>query len=246
MSTLTIGTDCSGMEAPIQALQNLGIPFDHIFSSDTDQYVRTTINENFAPKHLFTDCTTRPPQQTPHVDVYMAGFPCQPFSTAGKREGFQDAQGRGLIYSTMVSYIQHNFPAIFIFENVKGLIHHDQGRTLQRILADLQGIRYNNYQAYDIYHQVLNTKDHGIPQNRPRWYCVGVLKGKGSTLKPFSFPNTVPMQPMHKFLDTVTSSRPLTKRTDNLSHQAALNIAKAKHQIQQKYQNWQNDPIIVD
>jgi DNA (cytosine-5)-methyltransferase 1 len=91
------------------------------------------------------------------VDVYVAGFPRHPFSTAGKREGFQDTQGRGMIYSTMVSYIQHHSPTIFVLESCKGLTHHDQGKTLKRISQDLKNILYNNSEAYDIYQTVLNT-----------------------------------------------------------------------------------------
>ena len=95
---LVVGTDCSGLEAPIQALDNIGIVYQHAFSSDTDAECRKTISANFKPVQIYNDVRTRDNNSAPDVDVYVAGFPCQPFSTAGKGEGFEDTQGRGSIF----------------------------------------------------------------------------------------------------------------------------------------------------
>ena len=96
---LRVGTDCSGIEAPIQALQNLQVPFEHIFSCDSDASCRKTIEANFPPKHFYDDIRSRDNSKVASVDLYVAGFPCQPFSSAGKKQGFADSQGRGEIFS---------------------------------------------------------------------------------------------------------------------------------------------------
>ena len=82
MKILSVGTDCSGMEAPIQALQNMQIPIDHVFSCDNCPKVVSTIKANHQPKQFFNDIKERNNEVAPYVDLYVAGFPCQSFSTA--------------------------------------------------------------------------------------------------------------------------------------------------------------------
>ncbi len=180
---LTIGTDCSGMEAPLQALANMKIPHDHLFSCDHDPSVQATIRANFAPRILFEDLLTRDNNLAPAVDVYVAGFPCQPFSIGGKQQGFEDNKGRGIIFWSIREYIDLKRPKIFILENVRGLTSLQEGRYLSQILQSLRSIGSSTEQnsseksgAYQIYHKVLNTRENGIPQHRERWYCVGIRK----------------------------------------------------------------------
>ena len=91
---LTVGTDCSGLEAPIQALNNIGIQHSHLFSCENDIHCRKTILNNFPPLVLQEDTSKRQLSSTPKVDLYICGFPCQAFSTMGKQKGMKDPRGR--------------------------------------------------------------------------------------------------------------------------------------------------------
>lgn len=87
---ITIGTDCSGIEAPIQALKQLGIPFQHKWSCEIDKFARQSILANYQPEILYEDITKRDHSQLPDVDIYVCGFPCQSFSLMGKKLGTND------------------------------------------------------------------------------------------------------------------------------------------------------------
>ena len=103
---LLVGTDCSGIEAPLQALDNLGMEYTHVFSSESNPHLEKFIDANFKPTTFYKDIKTRDNSNTPYVDLYVAGFPCQPFSVAGKQQGFKDSQGRGTIVGHCIDYIQ--------------------------------------------------------------------------------------------------------------------------------------------
>ena len=173
---LRIGTDCSGIEAPIQALKQLCIPFEHIFSSDIDKFVIKSIKANYSPNLLFGDpdgsyqdgdITIRDIKDVPDIDLYVCGFPCQPFSTAGDRKGFNDT--RGNVFWSCLDVIKKKKPKYFILENVRGLISHNKGETFKTILGAL-----NKLDEYTVNYKILNTKDYGIPQNRERIYIIGI------------------------------------------------------------------------
>ena len=89
-SSITVGTDCSGMETPLTALSNLGVKYLSKFCCDNEREVLKSIKANFRPEVICADIQSRDHQGTPKVDRYIAGFPCQPFSTAGKQQGFQE------------------------------------------------------------------------------------------------------------------------------------------------------------
>lgn len=144
---IKIGTDCSGMEAPIQAMKNLGIPYHHIFSCDFDDGVKNTIEANFKPEVMYGDITKRDNSKVQHVDIYIAGFPCQPFSTAGKQQGFADERGRGVIFYNILDYIERKRPSVFILENVKGLVTLENGKYMKSILSSLQSIKTKKSQV---------------------------------------------------------------------------------------------------
>lgn len=185
---LRVGTDCSGIEAPIQALTNLKINFKHYFSSDIDKYCRESIKANYEPEILYEDMTKRENKDLPNIDLYVCGFPCQPFSTfslAEKRLGSQDK--RGNIMLECIDVIIKKLPKIFILENVKGFITSEKGKNYEYLINTLKDIK-----KYDIYNKVLNTKDYGLPQNRERLYIIGIIKDIKK--KDFQFPQKIEMK----------------------------------------------------
>merc|ERR1719468_941385 len=194
MKSLRLGTDCSGMERPAMALKNLGVHVDHQFACDVNAHAKSTIMANFPPKVFFDDLTTRDNEKAPTVDMYVAGFPCQPFSTAGLQQGFKDVRGRGEIFFSVLDYIEAKQPSVFVLENVSGLVKINGGEYFKAILASLEALG-----TYNIYHQLLDTKQQGIPQSRRRVYMVGIKKScdKGT----FTFPEPVKMPSIESFLD---------------------------------------------
>ena len=110
-------------------------------------------------------------QSIGHVDVICGGFPCQTFSIAGNRRGFEDT--RGTLFFEIARFASILKPRILFLENVKGLLNHDKGRTFETILQTLDEL------GYDVEWQVLNSKDFGVPQNRERVFIIGHLRGEG-------------------------------------------------------------------
>jgi DNA (cytosine-5)-methyltransferase 1 len=203
---LRIGTDCSGIEAPIQALRQLGIPHRHVWSSDIDKFCIQSIKANYEPERLYGDpngpypggdITNRDNSTLPDIDLYICGFPCQPFSTAGQRKGFEDK--RGNVFWSCLDVIKLKQPKYFILENVKGLLCHDKenkkdkyGRTWSIIWNEIQGLEEF---GYNVKWKVMNTRDYGIPQNRERVYIVGVKE------KDFKWPEKIEMDDIKKYID---------------------------------------------
>jgi DNA (cytosine-5)-methyltransferase 1 len=180
---LKVGTDFSGIGSPEAALKRLGLPHENIFACDIDKYAKKSYLELNNPKTFYQNITTRDHKEVEQLDLYVAGFPCQAFSLAGKREGFSD-KTRGTLFFDVAEFIRINQPNCFILENVKGLISHDGGRTFQTILDVLSngGGTINGQMGldsisdglgYHVYYKVLNSKDYGIPQNRERIFIVG-------------------------------------------------------------------------
>ena len=193
MRTIRIGTDCSGIEAPIQALKKLKIKYSHEWSCEIDKHAQKSIKANYNPKTLYDDITKRQVSKLPDIDIYVCGFPCQTFSIAGNRQGFNDT--RGIIFFHCIKVIRKKQPTVFILENVKGLLSHDNGDTWKTVLNIL-----NKLKDYNIYHKVLNTRHYGIPQNRERIFIVGIKKSQMNE-KVFEFPQKKKMKDVHSYID---------------------------------------------
>lgn len=179
---MKLGTDFSGIGAPEMALKYLGIDFESVFACEIDKYARQSFKQLHNTKKFYNDITKRNHKEVEQLDLYVAGFPCQAFSMAGKRKGFEDT--RGTLFYNVAEFIKINKPKVFVLENVKGLVSHDSGKTFQTIIDILSnnGGTQNGQISldmlddglgYHIYWQVLNTKNYGIPQNRERIFIVG-------------------------------------------------------------------------
>ena len=191
MKTLKIGTDCSGIEAPIQALKLFkDISISHEFSSEIDSYAKKSLLANYEPKLFFEDVCSK--RDLPKLDIYVAGPPCQNSSLAGNRLGSKDV--RANIFYNCLETIEKSLPTIFILENVKGILSVEKGTFWSNILLHL-----NKLKDYEVYYKVLNTKDYEIPQNRERIFIVGLKKSK--IIKEFKFPDPVPCKDIKLFVD---------------------------------------------
>lgn len=170
------------------ALHNVGA--ECVFASEIDKFARDTYIENFKKKspklfknnHFNDDITTIEKEnikdKIPDFDILCGGFPCQPFSQAGFKKGFDD--DRGNLFFHIAQIIKEKQPQAFLLENVRHLVSHDSGRTFSTIRQILE-----NELGYSFYSQIIKASDFGLPQHRPRIFIVGF---KNDTLNIFEFP----------------------------------------------------------
>ena len=172
-----------------QACKENGIIPECVFSSDIDESCRFTYEENFHEMPA-GDITEVDEKKIPNHDVLFAGFPCQPFSIIGHRQGFNDI--RGTLFFDIVRVLKAKKPKAFILENVKQLVGHDKGRTLKIILETLR-----EELGYTVKYTVLNALDYGLPQKRERVIIVGHKEPIA-----FNFPPPVkPFIPLSEILE---------------------------------------------
>lgn len=141
-----------------------------VFSSEWDKYAQKTYEANFneVPEG---DITLIHEEDVPKFDILLAGFPCQPFSSIGKREGFKH-KTQGTLFYDVARIIDHHKPKAFLLENVSGLLTHDDGRTFTTIISTLVEL------GYEVEYKILDASDYGVPQKRERIYIVGFNKRK--------------------------------------------------------------------
>lgn len=161
--------------------------FESVFSNDFEPACKITYDLNFETSKLhIQDIREIVPETLPDFDFLLGGFPCQAFSIAGHRQGFNDEKNRGNLFFYIAKILEIKQPTGFLLENVKNLVSHDGGRTFQIIQTILQEL------GYHIKFQVLNTMEYGnVPQNRERIYIVG-FKEFQSCLQ-YSFPTPIPL-----------------------------------------------------
>jgi DNA (cytosine-5)-methyltransferase 1 len=159
----------------------LGIEYHEVFACDMDKFARETFIHNYGEPDYYPRNVYEREIPSESLDIYMTSPPCQAFSMAGKRLGKYDK--RGVLFFNSHEFIQKNQPRFFIFENVKGLLSDDEGKTFNEWLNYLGGKSINGNPVlfpheesvpYHLYWKVLNAKEHGVPQNRERVFLVGI------------------------------------------------------------------------
>lgn len=246
MEKIKLATVFSGIGAIEQALTRLNYNFSIEFACDIDTFVKKTYFANYPidEDHWYDDIHNIDGKQyTGKIDLFVGGSPCQSFSMVGKRRGFEDF--RGLLVFEFIRLVDEIRPTIFIFENVKGLLSHDSGRTWEILESKFQSL------GYQICPKVLNAKDFGIPQNRERLFVVGFRENRK-----FKFPNPIPLKikmedlledvpPTKYFLpekgiEFVTDPKNIQKRYTQIDGDVAL-CQKANQQF-----NWHGDFVTQD
>lgn len=178
---LRVGSDFSGVGAFNQALIRLGVEYKEVFACDMDKFARETFIHNYGELEYYPINVYDREIPSQSLDIYMTSPPCQAFSLAGKRLGKDDK--RGILFFNSHEFIQVNKPRFFIFENVRGLLSDDGGKTFQEWCNMLGGksvngvpvlFPYEDSVPYHLYWQVLNAKHHGVPQNRERVFLIGI------------------------------------------------------------------------
>lgn len=239
---IRIGTIFSGIGAAEFALKRLGLRHEIIFAGDIDAYVKQSYYANYdIGESAWHDDVTKfdATLYRDRIDLLVGGSPCQAFSSVGKKLGLEDT--RGTLFYEYARVVKECQPKVFIYENVKGLKTHDKGRTwavVQKVFEEL---------GYKIKHQLLNSKNFGIPQSRERVFIVGF---KDHSVE-FDFPNPIKLErTMQDFLEDyidskyylkekgvkfVTSSKNKSKKFTQINGEVML-CQKANQQF-----NWHGD-----
>jgi DNA (cytosine-5)-methyltransferase 1 len=241
-STIKIGTLFSGIGAIETAFKRLKLKHSIVFAGDIDPHVKKSYLANYKlnESDWHNDVTKfNAEKYKGKIDLLVGGSPCQAFSMVGKRLGLEDI--RGTLFYDFARIVSQTEPNVFIFENVKGLVNHDGGRTWQVVRQVFHDL------GYKIFPMVLNSKDFGIPQNRERVFVVA-FRDKNAA---FEFPKKIQLKHtmqdfLEDFIDSkyylkekgikfVTSSKNRNKRYTQINGNIAL-CQKANQQF-----NWHGD-----
>lgn len=191
--TVRLGTCFSGIGAIEHALQRLKVKTEIVFAGDIDSNCKKAYFANYNIKEDQWHTDVHDFNAKPYkgkIDLFVGGAPCQAFSLRGKHGGFEDT--RGTLFREFARIVIECQPKVFIFENVKGMLSHDKGRTWNVIKST-----FENDCGYDVYFQVLNGKDYGIPQSRDRLFCIGFKKKTD-----FKYPAPIKLESkVHDFLE---------------------------------------------
>ncbi len=171
------------------AMENQSQNSECVFSCDFDADSQKSYEANFGEKP-FGDITKIHESEIPDHDILFAGFPCQAFSICGDQKGFEDT--RGTLFFDIARILKAKRPKAFVLENVKQLVSHNQGKTLERILETLENL------GYQVHFKVLNALDFGLPQKRERVFIIGFREPKHFVWNL----QKILMKPLHEVLET--------------------------------------------
>ena len=198
-AVVRVGTLFSGIGAVEHALTRLGVKTEIVFAGDIDKFCKASYFSNYQikPTNWHDDVTLFSAKKYKYkVDLLVGGSPCQAFSMVGKRLGLEDA--RGTLFYEFARVVSECKPKVFIYENVKGLLSHDSGKTWEVIRGILSNL------GYKIYFSLLNSKDYGVPQHRERIFVVG-FRDKNID---FKFPEKIELEnSMQDFLEDYIESK---------------------------------------
>lgn len=222
-STIRLGTSFSGIGAIEHALKQLGLKAQIMFAGDIDENCKKAYFANYSieENQWHTDVHNfNATQYKDQIDLFVGGAPCQAFSLRGKHGGFEDT--RGTLFREFARIVMECKPKVFIFENVKGMLSHDKGRTWNTIKET-----FENSCNYQIFYQVLNGKDYGIPQSRDRLFCIGFREETD-----FKYPKPIPLtSTINSYLDDSCDSKFLLKEKGVRFITRSINHVKSYTQI---------------
>ena len=242
--TIRLGTSFSGIGAIEHSFHRLGLNCKIQFAGDIDEnckkayFANYDITENQWHKDIHEfDATPFKGK----VDLFVGGAPCQAFSLRGKHGGFEDT--RGTLFREFARVVIECQPKIFIFENVRGMLYHDKGNTWDVI--------HNTFEkdcGYQVYYQILNSKDYGVPQSRDRIYCIGFKKEVD-----FKYPTPIKLnKTVYDLLEDIVDDKYFLKEkgfhfiTESVNHTKSYTQINGTIQLCQKRNqqfNWHGDFI---
>lgn len=240
--TIRLATSFSGIGAIEQAFKQLGLNTKIMFAGDVDENCKKTYFANYDIEESNWHDDIHNFDAKPYkgnIDLFVGGAPCQAFSLRGKHGGFEDT--RGTLFREFARVVIECQPKIFIFENVKGLLYHDKGKTWNVIRKT-----FEDDCGYQVYFQVLNSKDYGIPQGRDRIYCIGFKKETN-----FKYPAPIKLErSKYDYLDTIVDDKYFLKSKGFFFITRSINHIKSYTQINGSIQlcqkrnqqfNWHGD-----
>jgi DNA-cytosine methyltransferase len=217
---IVFGSDCAGLLSESCALELLGVDHKHKFASDSNRQVRKLLRHRYGKRSmkLFKDVTKRDNKCIKGtVDVYVCGAPCQPWSPNGAMQGFEDSKGRGAVMLHCLNFIKEKHPRAVLFENSHAL-QFDKFKSARRAI-----VKTLHDSGYKVWRKVVNTKDYGIPQSRPRFYLIAILRKH--VVHKFVFPSTIQPEDVQLFIDNDDCQR---KSVEGRGAAACLSKAQLK------------------
>lgn len=222
---------CSGIGGGRIGMEEAG--FECVGHSEIDLNTAKTYEKFFNDSRNYGDLTKIDLKELPEFDIMIAGFPCQTFSIAGKREGFED--NRGLIIYSLIKIMKTKNVKYFLLENVKGLLNHDKGKTLRIIKNELEKAGYN------LYTKVLNSINFGVPQMRERIYLVGFRKDLDNYTFEFPIEENI-IYNLENYLDTENTAE-LDKTNETFNRYLKNKYNKEKNYRIEDILTWENSVI---